>query len=363
MALGRSSPRAVVLAGGGTGGHIFPALALAEAIRRLDPETQVSFMGTERGLETRLVPAAGVPLDLVPAAQIAGRSLGRKALGAGVLLRGVLRAHALLRARGAELVIGVGGYASVPAVAAAVLARIPVALLEPNARPGRANRALARFARAIFVQFEDARAALPADRVELLGYPVREIPKRAGPSSAGTMRLLVIGGSQGARSINAALCALLPRLELDGLRIAHQTGAADLEAVRAAYATAGVEAELAAFFDDVPERLARADLVIARAGAATVAELCAAGVGSILVPYPHAADDHQLANARELARAGACRLVEDRELTLRLEPELRALLADPAARARLAAAAAARGRPDAAAQIWARCRALARGAR
>jgi UDP-N-acetylglucosamine--N-acetylmuramyl-(pentapeptide) pyrophosphoryl-undecaprenol N-acetylglucosamine transferase len=357
-------PRAVVLAGGGTGGHIFPALALAEAIRRRDPETRVSFMGTERGLEARLVPSAGVALDLVPAAQIAGRSPARKLLGGLVLLRGVLRARALLRARGAELVIGVGGYASVPAVAAAALARIPVALLEPNARPGRANRALARFARAIFVQFEDARAAFPAARVEALGYPVREIPKRAGsPAESGGVRLLVLGGSQGARSLNAALCALLPRPELEGVSIAHQTGAADLEAVRAAYATAGVEAEVAAFFDDVPERLARADLLIARAGAATAAELCAAGVAAILVPYPHAADDHQLANARELERAGACRVVEDRELATRLEPELRALLGDAHARARLAAGAAARGRPDAAERIWARCRALAGGAR
>jgi UDP-N-acetylglucosamine--N-acetylmuramyl-(pentapeptide) pyrophosphoryl-undecaprenol N-acetylglucosamine transferase len=356
------APRAVVLAGGGTGGHIFPALALADAIHKLDPETRVSFMGTERGLETRLVPAAGVPLDLVPAAQMAGRSLGRKALGAWVLLRGILRARALLRARGAELVIGVGGYASVPAVAAAVLGRTPVVLLEPNARPGRANRALARFARAIFVQFEDARARFPAARVELLGYPVREIPERVGAAGSGSTRLLVLGGSQGARSLNQALCALLPRLELEGLAITHQTGAADLDAVRAAYASAGALAEVAAFFDDVPERLARADLVIARAGAATAAELCAAGVAAILVPYPHAADDHQLANARELERAGAARVVEDRELAARLEPELRALLSDPGARARLASAAGARGRPDAARQIWLRCRALAGGA-
>jgi UDP-N-acetylglucosamine--N-acetylmuramyl-(pentapeptide) pyrophosphoryl-undecaprenol N-acetylglucosamine transferase len=357
------APRAVVLAGGGTGGHIFPALALAAAIRRLDPETRVSFMGTARGLETRLVPAAGVELDLVPAAQIAGRNLLRKAQGALVLLRGILQARALLRRRGAELVIGVGGYASVPAVAAAVLGRIPVALLEPNARPGRANRALARFARAIFVQFEDARAAFPGGRVEPLGYPVREIPKRPDPPAGGRTRLLVIGGSQGAHSLNQAFAALLAQLDPEGLAIAHQTGAADLEAVRGAYASAGIDAEVAAFFDDVPERLARADLVIARAGAATVAELCAAGVASILVPYPHAADDHQLANARELERSGACVLVEDRELGARLGPALRALLADPAARARLAQAAAARGRPAAAEAIWKRCRELAGGRR
>jgi len=353
------APRAVVLAGGGTGGHIFPALALAAAIRRLDPDTRVSFMGTARGLETRLVPAAGVELDLVPAAQIAGRSPLRKFWGGLVLLRGVLRAYALLRRRGAELVVGVGGYASVPAVAAAALGRIPVALLEPNARPGRANRALARFARAIFVQFEDARAAFPAERVEPLGYPVREIPKRADPVAGGRTRLLVIGGSQGARSLNQAFAALLPQLDHERVEIAHQTGAADLDAVRGAYSSAGVDAELAAFFDDVPERLARADLVVARAGAATVAELCAAGVASILVPYPHAADDHQLANARELERAGACALVQDRELSERLGPVLTALLADPAARAGLAQGAAARGRPDAALAIWKRCRELA----
>ncbi len=355
MALAK--PVAVVLAGGGTGGHIFPALALAGAIRQADPEVRLSFMGTERGQETRHVPAAGVELDLVPSAQIAGRGPAGKLAGAWALLRGIVRARGLLRQRGARLVIGVGGYASVPAVAAALTLGLPVALLEPNARPGRANRLLARFARAIFVQFDAAARAFPGATVERLGYPVRPLAKPAD-ASACSGGLLIAGGSQGARSVNRALCAALDVLAGRGLRVTHQTGPHDLEEVRAAYAAAGVDAEIEAFFDDLPARMAAADLVVARAGAATVAELCVAGTASILVPYPHAADDHQMANARELERAGGCIVVPDAELEVGLRPTLRGLLDAPARREALAAGAAARGRPDAAARIWARCREL-----
>jgi UDP-N-acetylglucosamine--N-acetylmuramyl-(pentapeptide) pyrophosphoryl-undecaprenol N-acetylglucosamine transferase len=353
---------AIVLAGGGTGGHIFPALALAEAIRKAEPDAQVRFVGTARGLETKYVPAAGYPLELVPSAQVTGRGLLRGIGGMFTALRGIGVARAQLRARHADLVLGVGGYASVGAVAAAVTLGIPTALLEPNARPGRANILLGRFAKRVFVAFEDAIPYFPRGRAVLTGRPVRALPRAAPRADDGVTRLLVTGASQGARSVNRAIAAALPRLaEIPGLAITHQTGAATFEETRAAYAAAGasVRAEVAAFFDDLPERIARADLVVARAGG-TVAEICHAGVASVLVPYPFAADDHQMANARELERAGACAVVPDAEAGARLGEVVIALLRDPARRARMAQAALARARPDAARDIWSQCAALLR---
>jgi UDP-N-acetylglucosamine--N-acetylmuramyl-(pentapeptide) pyrophosphoryl-undecaprenol N-acetylglucosamine transferase len=347
----------VVLAGGGTGGHIFPALALAEAIRKREPDAHVRFVGTAKGLETRYVPTAGYALDLVPSAAVTGRGLTRGALGMLALARGTLRARGLLRDLDADLVIGVGGYASVPAVAAALTLGIPTALLEPNARPGRSNRALGRYAKRIFVAFEDAIPYFPPGRALLTGRPVRAMPRGLG-KNGGKLRVVITGGSQGARAINRAVCAVLPRLgDIAGLEISHQTGAADLDETRTAYAAANVRGDVATFFDDLPARLARADLVVARAGS-TVAELCQAGVASILVPYPFAADDHQLANARELERAGACVVVPDAELGERFESEFLALLQDTPRRTRMGEAALRRARPHAADDIWTQCRLL-----
>jgi UDP-N-acetylglucosamine--N-acetylmuramyl-(pentapeptide) pyrophosphoryl-undecaprenol N-acetylglucosamine transferase len=350
---------AVVLAGGGTGGHIFPALALADAIRKTEPNADVRFVGTARGLETKYVPAAGYPLELVPSAQVTGRGVVRGLLGMFTGLRGIWIARGQLQKQHADLVIGVGGYASVGAVAAAVTLGIPTALLEPNARPGRANRLLGRFAARTFVAFEDAIPFFPAGRAVLTGRPVRALPRAAKPND-GVTRLLITGASQGARSVNRAICAALPRLAgIAGLEITHQTGAAGLEETRAAYQAAGVRADVAAFFDDLPERMARADLVVARAGG-TVAEICVAGVASVLVPYPFAADDHQMANARELERHGTCVVVPDAEAGEQLGDAVVSLLSDPARRARMAAAALSRARPDAARDIWLACRELLR---
>jgi len=348
----------VVLAGGGTGGHIFPALALAEAIRKREPDAHVRFVGTERGLETRYVPTAGYALDLVPSAQVTGKGVARGLLGLLVLARGTLRARRLLRDLDADLVIGVGGYASVPAVAAALTLGIPTTLLEPNARPGRSNILLGRFAKRVFVAFEDAIPFFPPGSALLTGRPVRAMPRALGRGNGGKVRLVVTGGSQGARAINRAVCATLPRLRtIPGLEITHQTGAADVDETRAAYAAAGVPADVAAFFDDLPARFARAHLVVSRAGG-TVAELCHVGVGSILIPLPTAADDHQLANARELERAGASVVVQNAELEARFESELVALLEDGPRRTRMGEAALARAKPQAAEEIWAHCRAL-----
>jgi UDP-N-acetylglucosamine--N-acetylmuramyl-(pentapeptide) pyrophosphoryl-undecaprenol N-acetylglucosamine transferase len=348
----------VAFAGGGTGGHIFPALALAETIGKREPDVSLRFIGTERGLEGEHVPAAGYVLDLVPSRPVLGRG-PLDVLAALVSLgRGLFAARRLLREMHPDLVIGVGGYASVPAVLAALTLRIPTALLEPNARPGRANRLLGRFAGCIFVQFEDAMPYFKSGRVRLLGYPVRDIPQgNASPRAGGDTRLLITGGSQGARAINRAIAAGLDRLS-HGFEISHQTGLNDIEEIRSAYADAGFAAEVTPFFYDMPERLAKADLVVARSGAATVAELCSAGVASVLVPYPYAADGHQMANARELERAGGCVVVPDAEVEERLVEEIRALGGDSERLRQMSEAAARRANPEAAENIWRACRAM-----
>jgi UDP-N-acetylglucosamine--N-acetylmuramyl-(pentapeptide) pyrophosphoryl-undecaprenol N-acetylglucosamine transferase len=347
----------VALAGGGTGGHVYPALALAHAIRRHSPEVQIRFVGTEAGLEARVVPAAGYTLECVPARPVLGRGPSDQLHALVAIARGVLAARRLLRRIAPDVVLGMGGYASVPAVLAALSLRIPVGLVEPNAHPGRSNRWLGRFVRGVFVQFDESLAWFPRGVGLRTGIPVRAVPApQVAEPHPGTVSLLVFGGSQGAHSLNRAISGALDQLgERDGFRITHQTGPRDLDEVRGAYAKAGVRAEIAPFFDDLPQRLAAADLVIARAGASTVAELCNAGVGSVLVPYPYAADDHQMANARALERAGACRVVPDREVDTELAPTVRALAQDTSLLRRMGEQAERLAARDAADRIWQTC--------
>jgi UDP-N-acetylglucosamine--N-acetylmuramyl-(pentapeptide) pyrophosphoryl-undecaprenol N-acetylglucosamine transferase len=352
---------AIVFAGGGSSGHVFPALALAEALRRRVPDAELRFIGTQRGSEMKQVREAGYALDLVPSEPVLGRSLAGKLRALLALARGLARALRILRRARPDLVVGVGGYASVPTVLAAAALRIPCALLEPNAHPGRANRLLGRFASRVFVQFDAAAAAFPPGCAVRTGLPIREMPRPQDQPRGGCTRLLIVGGSQGARSINRAVVEQLDRIVGPDLLIEHQTGPYDVEGVREAYSAQGAKAEVSPFFDDLPLRLARADVLVARAGASTVAELCAVGVAAVLVPLPRA-DDHQAANARELEREGACVLVRDAELDRRLGDEVSALCRDAARRRRMAETARARGVPDAAARVADACLALARGA-
>ena len=344
--------RLIVLAGGGTGGHVFPALALAEIVRSA-PDTSVRFIGTARGIGMRHALAAGHEVDVVPSEPVVGRNPIAMLRALALTAHGVWIARRLLRERGAQLVIGVGGYASVPAVVAALTLRIPTALLEADAAPGLANRTLGRFASRVFVQFQDARAHFPEGRALLTGFPVRPIPPHE-ESVNGRVRVLVIGGSQGARSVNRALCGSLDALSSVNIEITHQTGAADYEEVVRAYADGGLDACVAPFFDDLPERLARADLVVGRAGSST-AEFCLAGLAQILVPYPHAAGGHQMRNARELERSGAAIVIPDARVAEDLGRELCALVRDDERRARMAEAARERAAPDAARRIWEAC--------
>lgn len=345
----------IVLSCGGTGGHVFPAIALADAIRARSPSDEVRFLGTERG--TGRVPAAGYALDLIPSAAVLGRSRAAQLRALGSVARGILQARGLLRRARADLVIGLGGYPSVPGVAAALTLGIPTVLLEPDADPGLANRALGRFARRVFVQFEAAVARFPRGVARVAGFPVRSIPPRKPAAAGAALELLVIGGSQGAQSLNRAVTAQLGAIAELGLSITHQTGEADLSWVRDAYRGAGVDACVAPFFDDLPERLARGDLVVARAGASSVAEFCLAGLAQILVPGSFAGG-HQLHNAQELERAGAAVVIPDAEIDQRLADELTALVRDGARRARMAEAALRRASPQAAENIWQQCQAL-----
>ncbi|HXJ36708.1 MAG TPA: undecaprenyldiphospho-muramoylpentapeptide beta-N-acetylglucosaminyltransferase [Candidatus Eisenbacteria bacterium] len=342
----------IVIAGGGTGGHLFPGIALAEALRARG--RTVTFVGTQAGIEVRAVPAAGFPLRLVPGAQVRGGGVVRGLRGLAATARGVAAARGLLGELRPSVVVGVGGYASVAMVVAARLRRTPVVLLEQNTIPGVASRALGRLAQRVCLGFAEAASFFPAGRWTHTGNPVRQrvLDAPAVPGSA--PGLLVFGGSQGAHRLNEAAVDAIGRLggRVPGLRIHHQTGTADCEAVVAGYRRLGIAAKVEPFVDDMGAAYAAADLVVARAGAMSCAEITARGLPSILVPYPYAADDHQRHNAAVLVRAGAAEMILDAELDgERLANVLGRLLGDTAARATMAAAARAAGRPDAALRV------------
>jgi len=350
-------PAAIVLASGGTGGHMFPAAALAGA---LDSRGyRLALISDRRGVAHGGMPAS-VEAHTVPSASPAG-GLARKVKAAAELFRGTWAARALLKVLSPAAVVGFGGYASVPAVTAAAMAGRPIVLHEQNAVLGRANRLWAKRAKAIATAFREV-AHLPAGaRVVETGNPVRagfaSMSKEAyaPPAADGTLNLLILGGSQGATVFSDVLPAALARLApatRARLSIHQQCRPEDLERVRRAYADIGQRAVLATFFDDVPERLARAHLVVSRSGASTVAELTAAGRPAILVPYPHAMDDHQRHNAEALAAAGAAWAIPYDAFTPEtLADRLRAILADPSALGPMADKARALGRADAAERL------------
>lgn len=306
----------VVLAGGGTGGHVIPALAIGQQLKK-DFAAEVLFIGTPRGMENRLVPAAGFELKLVKVGALNRVSLATRLRTIVDLPRAVWDASQMLAEFRTDVVIGVGGYASGPAMAAAILRRIPTVAFEPNVVPGFANRKIAPWVSAAAVQFEQTGKFFRNFRVT--GVPVRpaffEIPDR--PASAPPPTLLVFGGSQGAHAINAAMMAALPalRAKVPGLHIIHQTGERDHNEARAAYENAGMNAEVSAFITDMPGIFAKADLLVCRSGASTVGEVMAAGKPAVFIPFPRAADDHQKVNAQALVNAGAAALLEEANLT------------------------------------------------
>ncbi|HSR66625.1 MAG TPA: undecaprenyldiphospho-muramoylpentapeptide beta-N-acetylglucosaminyltransferase [Acidobacteriota bacterium] len=303
-----------IFAGGGTGGHIYMAVALAEALRGRSPDHQFLFIGTERGLEARILEPLGYAWETIRIGGLNRVGAGRMLRTLGQLPSSWLASRRILRRFRPHAVVGLGGYSSGPVAAAARLARIPILLLEPNVLPGLTNRLLMRWASAAAVAFQETADMLGA-RARLTGIPVRRAFHELPPAPVHEERLglLIFGGSQGSRPLNRLLCQALPLLKGLPLDIRHQTGPNDLDEVQAAYRRQGVEAQVTAYIDDMPQAFARSALLLCRAGASTVAEIAASGRPSLLVPLPTAADDHQRKNAAALARRGAAVVLDQKE--------------------------------------------------
>ena len=348
------APR-ILIAGGGTGGHIIPALAIADELKARHG-AEILFVGTARGLESRLVPAAGYGLELIRAGQLNNVSLATRARTLVDLPLGLVQCIGLLRRFRPQAVVGVGGYASGPMMGAAILTGVPTLAFEPNAVPGMANRLVGRRVRAAAVNFEAA--ARYFRNAQVTGIPVRgEFFALAQRPAGAAPHLLVFGGSQGARVLNTTMPQIAAALlqSVPGLTILHQAGARHAETTLAAYQASGADPgrwQVAAFLDDMPRRFGAADLVLARSGASTVAELAAAGKPAVLIPFPQAADDHQRKNAEVLAQAGAATMLLEAELTPeKLRQTLADLLSQPDRLAAMADNARKLAHPDAAQRI------------
>lgn len=372
----------VIIAGGGTGGHVIPALAIAQQLKK-QFAAEVLFIGTARGIETRLVPQAGFPLELIQVGALKNVSFMTRAKTMFDLPRALWTAGRIVSDFRPDVVIGVGGYASGPAMLAAIRRRLPTLAFEPNVVPGFANRLVARFVSAAAVHFEEtceyfrnAKVTGVPVREAFFGIPAKEyLPARNNPSAQGAIAagdgvptLLVFGGSQGAHAINQAMIESLPglRQKIPTICIIHQTGQRDYESVLAAYQRLGMvktndasemlsgegSAEVHKFIDNMPAVFARADLLVCRSGASTVGEITAAGKPAIFVPFPRAADDHQNVNARALERAGAAVVVEESNLEAAyLVETIAALLNDPARLRTMSAAAKSLAHPKAVEEI------------
>jgi UDP-N-acetylglucosamine--N-acetylmuramyl-(pentapeptide) pyrophosphoryl-undecaprenol N-acetylglucosamine transferase len=316
----------LIIAGGGTGGHLFPGIAVAEEFLSRDPANEVLFVGTEQGIEARAVPAAGYRLELVSAAGIRGKNGFSQLKGGLMMLYGYTQSRKILKAFRPDLVLGVGGYASFPMMLAARGMQVPLFIHEQNAIPGFTNKFLARVADRVFITLEESAKFFPIKKILLTGNPLRrqileQAAKTAGEKprtgGQGRFRLLVFGGSQGAHAINMAMLDALPFLEqLKGkLEITHQTGEKDAEEVAEAYRRHGFDAVARPFIDDMAGAYQWADLVICRAGATTIAEVAACGKACLFIPFPHAVDDHQRRNAEALLKKQAGFMLLEHELT------------------------------------------------
>jgi len=373
------APR-IVIAGGGTGGHLYPGIAVARELMARHPGAQITFAGTARGIEARVIPRENFALDLIRSSGLKGKSLMTAMRGALIVPLGLSDAWRIISRRKPQLVIGVGGYSSGPVVLTAWLRRIPTMVLEQNAVPGLTNRSLARFVQAAAVTFDSTKAFF-GEKGFVSGNPVRAEfvaetrDVRLEPDTTYTteakadeqpsgVQVLVFGGSQGAHAINMAMVEAAPQLAVGSprLRLTHQTGERDVEMVRAAYRAAGIQADVQPFFYDMGRRVAAADLIVCRAGATTIAEISAAAKPAILIPLPTATDDHQRKNAEALAAAGAAEVLLQADATGSvLASRIQALATDRDRRARLSAGARKFARPDAAKVIADRALELIRG--
>jgi UDP-N-acetylglucosamine--N-acetylmuramyl-(pentapeptide) pyrophosphoryl-undecaprenol N-acetylglucosamine transferase len=338
----------VILAGGGTGGHVIPALAIARELQSRY-SAECCFIGTSRGIETRLVPTAGFPLELIQVGALNQVSFATRAKTVLGLPLAVFSSLRIVRKFRPDVMIGVGGYASGPAMLAAALRRVPTVAFEPNVVPGFANRMVARFVSAAAVHFEETKKYFRNCRVT--GVPVRaeffELPQRE-PADPPT--LLVFGGSQGARAINQAMTGAMGALRdrIPGIKLLHQTGERDYDTTVAAYEKLAVIVEVSKFMDNMPAMFARADLIVSRSGASTVAEIAAAGKPSVFVPFPKAADDHQRRNAEAMQNVGAAVMLEERDLTsVKLADAVGDILSNPVKMKAMSVAARGMAHPNA----------------
>ncbi|MEN8806850.1 MAG: undecaprenyldiphospho-muramoylpentapeptide beta-N-acetylglucosaminyltransferase [Desulfobacterales bacterium] len=350
----------LLIAGGGTGGHLFPGIAIAREFMARNAQNAVLFVSTGNPFERKTLSRAGFPLETVSVAGIKGRGIWQKFKSLALIPLGIVQSGWIIKNFMPDLVLGVGSYAAGPVVLTAWMAGIPVVLHEQNILPGITNRALARFARRIYVSFENTAGRFDTAKIRLTGNPVRrEILSPAAaedreddkrPDRTSVLNILIVGGSQGAHAINMAVVAALPLIrQKERLRVVHQTGVGDEDHVRAAYADQGVNAVVGAFFDDIDRRYRQADLIICRAGATTVAEITAVGKAALFIPFPFAADDHQKLNAEALAAQGAAEMIEEKHLAAAdLAQRVDRFANDRTALNRMADQARKLGRPEAA---------------
>ncbi|MDX9708265.1 MAG: undecaprenyldiphospho-muramoylpentapeptide beta-N-acetylglucosaminyltransferase [Trichloromonas sp.] len=354
----------LLLAGGGTGGHLFPAVALAQRLLANEAGSEVLFVGTAQGIEARILPELGLPLATIKIGGLVGKGLLRQLAMGPRLLASVRQSWRILKKFRPDVVVGVGGYASGPVLLAAKLLGLPTLIHEQNAALGLTNRLLGRWVDRVCLSFDETHCSLSSARMVVTGNPLRLGMDDCPPLPNGDPHLLVFGGSRGARAINQAVTAMLPHLESyrGRLHILHQTGAEDLEAVRAGYRQAGWDAAgVVPFIDDMPAAYAQSHLVLCRAGATSLAELTACGRPAILIPYPHAAADHQTANAQALAARGAALMLPQSEMTPEVLAQLVGdLLGNRERLLDMAGSAWALGKKGAAERILEECRAIRR---
>ena len=352
----------LIIAGGGTGGHLFPGVAIAEELKARDQAGQILFVGTARGMESHTLPKLGWKVELIDASGIKTKGILGMLRGIVTLPRAYFQARRILKTFAPDAVIGVGGYASFPTVLAARMRKIPTAVLENNSVPGLANKWLGKWTNAVFVAFDQAKGYFKPDRVLVTGSPIRaQLRQRlleAGPAvrtADGRINIFCFGGSQGAEYVNKMMVGGARYLDADKVRfnIVHQTGKADHDATARAYSDAGIPADVRPFIDNMAYEYDRAHVVVARAGASTISELGAIGRAAILIPYPHAADNHQVINARIVERAGAAIVYEESELKdgFLIATAIRQLVEEPDRLERMQSAMKSLGRPHAATSI------------
>ncbi len=351
----------VVIAGGGTGGHLFPGIAVAEEFIKRDAQNRVLFIGTKRGIEHRVLGRLGYDLKLIDVEGLKGRGLKALIKGLYAIPNSMWQSRKIMKEFGPDVVIGVGGYASGPAVITAWLMGIPTAIAEQNALAGNTNLILGKFVRKVFLTYEQSRKGFAPEKVIMTGNPVRAAFAKGLAEAAAQKqgrRILIFGGSQGAAAINRTIVAMMPLLQnlKEGFRIVHQTGERDFDMVREAYKKHGIVAQVSPFIVDMVAVYAASDLIICRAGATSLAEITAAGRASILIPFPWAANDHQTLNAQAMVEAGAALMLKESDLTPeKLFSMVETLLADERKLKDMEVQSKKSGRLDAAARIVDAC--------